>query len=317
MAPRKTKRTCQVKAQAHSTEEEKHCPKKLRFHPYSPPRSEFKHMLSNEKNMPIQTLHSFIEQNSEQTPCLRFSEDSNESRNIKLVAPCLSAITSSLRSLPTTSCLDVIDPQILKPIKSGTQDEYQYYDQAPFQLDVSNCHKDELKRNKENLNDTAQLNSLIPSFITLSSEKFSDTNTNAEPDTILETDNIVIFDNNAANNKHEQSQLQGDLGNKKSFDDQAAISVISGPLTRAKRRAQLSIKNVDNPGTIKLRHKLTAKEKRKLLQLKDQSLNSREIIAHFEDIKPAALHQAWREMQVPQRCTRSQTNRMCHRRSVR
>ncbi|KAJ5887618.1 hypothetical protein N7495_007659 [Penicillium taxi] len=259
--------------------------------------------------MPVHRLHSSVKQHPEQSSCLWLSEESSESRTVDPVAPCFSAAIPLLSSLPATPCLD--------PRNFEIEVEFQSDEQAPFQLETPNCNKDELDPNEEKPDDTIQLNSPTQSFINPSSMNCSGTNTNVKPATSANTEHIIILGSNSAKGIHEEhSQLQGNTDDKNSNDDQTNIGDVCRPFIRAKARARLYVNNVKNPDTPKLRHRLNKKEKRKLFQLKDQSLTLRQIGLHFTEIEPAALRQAWKAMEVPQRCTRSRAHLMCHRRSV-
>jgi hypothetical protein len=92
-------------------------------------------------------------------------------------------------------------------------------------------------------------------------------------------------------------------------DDQADVSNVRRPITRAKSRLQPPLNNAGDLSTRKLRHKLNTKEKRKLLELKGKNMTLRQIGPLFADIDMVFLRQSWEDMEIPQRCTRSQAYR--------
>ncbi|KAJ5291551.1 hypothetical protein N7478_000802 [Penicillium angulare] len=81
-----------------------------------------------------------------------------------------------------------------------------------------------------------------------------------------------------------------------------------GPLTRAQARQQRTQYCAVDENKKSLRKTLNAKEKRKMRVFKSQNHTLGQIASEFADIDTAILRQAWKEMKVPQRRTRSRAH---------
>jgi hypothetical protein len=90
-----------------------------------------------------------------------------------------------------------------------------------------------------------------------------------------------------------------------------SITNLNKPLTRAQARRQHPMQQSSNHSTEKtLRQKLNATEKRKLRELKSKNWTLRQIGPHFADIDTTWLRQAWMDIKLPQRCTRSRATQI-------
>ncbi|OQD85679.1 hypothetical protein PENANT_c009G09656 [Penicillium antarcticum] len=302
--PRKRKRACKVEleAQRSSTKPEEERPKRFRFRPYPPPRHE---QQSDHIFVPVPALLSYVEEHPERYYCSELSDTPSESSRSSSAASYFSAADSPLSSPPTTPRLDVIDPRILKPIGLYMEDGCQPYNQAPIQLDSPDLSMDELETKNEP--------STCPKLAKRSSEDCAGNEADERPSKALRTDSLVSPSNQRPKlRRKEHHHTQAESNNKALCGNQANV-----PLTRAKSRSQPPLNNPGDLSTRKLRQKLNTKEKRKLLELKGQNLTLRQIGLHFLNIDMAFLRQAWKDLELPQRCTRSGANRTARRKYAR
>jgi hypothetical protein len=77
------------------------------------------------------------------------------------------------------------------------------------------------------------------------------------------------------------------------------------PLTRAQVRQEVPRRCSGDSDKGKPRMKLNANEKRKLRDFKSQKMTLRQVGPHFPDIDTVFLRQAWADLRLPGRCTRS------------
>ncbi|KAJ5711789.1 hypothetical protein N7488_005945 [Penicillium malachiteum] len=87
------------------------------------------------------------------------------------------------------------------------------------------------------------------------------------------------------------------------------VNSLRRPLTRAQTRQRSTPHSPDDLKIYKPRKKLKAEERRKLRQFKGQNWTLRQVGPHFADIDTLFLRQAWIDIRLPQRCTRSRANR--------
>ncbi|KAJ6027391.1 hypothetical protein N7460_012208 [Penicillium canescens] len=113
--------------------------------------------------------------------------------------------------------------------------------------------------------------------------------------------------------KNDEGEYEGSLQEKAS-DRKPRCDI---PIHLTKTRSQQPRHHLAEPSPQKLRQKLYAKERRKMLEFKSQNLTLRQIGPHFADIDTAFLRQAWQDLELPQRCTRSGANRMARQRYAR
>lgn len=225
------------------------------------------------------------------------TETSSESSRSSSVTSYFSAADSSLSSPPTSPGLDVIDLRILKPVIPDMEDGCQPYNQAHIQLDSPDLSMDEL--------DTKNEPFTCPKLAKRSSEDCDGIEADKRPSKTLRPDSHISPSNQRPKlRREEHHQTQAESDNKALCDNQAGV-----PLTRAKSRSQPSLNNPGDLSTRKGRQKLNTKERRKLLELKGQKMTLRQIGSHFAGIDTAFLRQTWQDLELPQRCTRSQANR--------
>lgn len=191
------------------------------------------------------------------------------------------------------------------------EDGCQYDDQVPIQLDSTNPSVNEPEANNEPFGGIIQPKAPVASFANSTREDCADNEAEEETSKALRADCPTFSDNQAAKDKreehpHKQAALEVKIP---CCDDQADVSSARGPLTRAKTKSQPALRHLDDFNSRKTRKKLNAKEKRQILEFKGQNLTLRQIGPHFVDIDTAVLRQAWKDMELPQRCTRSRASR--------
>lgn len=313
--PRKRKRACKLEEHCSSAER----PKKFGFYPYQPPHNEDQKSPPGNMSAAIPAPVSFVEEHPGQYYCSGTSDKSSTnstnstsaSSRSTSIASCFSAAHSQLSSRPTSPSLDVIDPRILKPIDFDMEDGCQYDDQVPIQLDSTNPSVNEPEANNEPFGGIIQPKPPVASFANSTREDCADNEAEEETSKALRADCPTFSDNQAAKDKreehpHKQAALEVKIP---CCDDQADVSSARGPLTRAKTKSQPALRHLDDFNSRKTRKKLNAKEKRQILEFKGQNLTLRQIGPHFADIDTAVLRQAWKDMELPQRCTRSRASR--------
>lgn len=290
-----------------STEPEKKPPKELRFCHYRPPRSDSQQNPSDNACITKSTHLSSVEDQPRRFESSDRSDKTSASSRRNSIASCFSDADSHLSSQPTTPGLDAIDPRILVPIGFNIEDDRPDYDQEPIQLNALSL--DELETKNE-FNDTIDPKPPVPSPANPSREDCTN-EVNDNMSRALKTyffmpsSNTVAVDDKCEEHRHTQAEPDG----YPPCDDQADVSNVRRPLTRAKTRSQPLLSHPDDLRTRKPRQKLTTKEKRKLLELKGQNLTLRQIGPLFADIDTTFLRQSWEDMELPQRCTRSRANR--------
>jgi hypothetical protein len=288
----------ELEAQRSSTEPEEERPKRFRFYPYTPPRHK---QQSDHKFVPVPALLSYVEEHPEQYYCSGLSDTLSESSRSSSATSYFSVADSSFSSPPTTPGLNVIDPRILKPIRLYIGDGCQPYNQAPVQLDSPDLSMHELATKNEPFT--------CPKLLKRSSEDCAGNEANERLSKALRTDSLISPSNQRPKlRREEHHHTQAESDNKALYGNQAGV-----PLTRAKSRLQPQLNNPGDLSTRKLHQKLNTKEKRKLLELKGQNLTLRQIGPHFADIDTAFLRQAWKDLELPQRCTRSGASRTARR----
>ncbi|KAF4765341.1 hypothetical protein HAV15_003252 [Penicillium sp. str.  len=290
-----------------STEPEKKPPKELRFCHYRPPRSDSQQNPSDNACITKSTHLSSVEDQPRRFESSDRSDKTSASSRRNSIASCFSDADSHLSSQPTTPGLDAIDPRILVPIGFNIEDDRPDYDQEPIQLNALSL--DELETKNE-FNDTIDPKPPVPSPANPSREDCTnEVNDNMSRALktyfLMPSSNTVAVDDKCEEHRHTQAEPDG----YPPCDDQADVSNVRRPLTRAKTRSQPLLSHPDDLGTRKPRQKLTTKEKRKLLELKGQNLTLRQIGPLFADIDTTFLRQSWEDMELPQRCTRSRANR--------
>ncbi|KAI2741899.1 hypothetical protein DTO013E5_5321 [Penicillium roqueforti] len=118
-------------------------------------------------------------------------------------------------------------------------------------------------------------------------------------------DQAATTDSNA--DSHSLARAEGGEQNLP-CDDQVPPSSPCRPLARAKAQTQSPQHHADGLSSCKPRQRLDAKSKRKLRDLQKKKLTLRQIGPHFADVDMALLRQAWMELKLSQRCTRSRAN---------
>ena len=312
--PRKRKRACRVEAQSSATEPEER-PKKIRFHRYPPPRHEHEHYLSNKIFVPVPNLLAFVEERPEQYCCSSTSDKSGSSSKSSSVASCFSAANSPLSSRPTTPGLEVIDPRILESFDLSKENGNWSCNQVSIQLDSLSLSS-ERETKDESSSEGIQPPPPVPSLVNHPIGDSVGNKANEEAKKALQKDFPALMPPSgqavAVEDKRRNCfPTQTDAGDgNPPHDDQIHVARLCKPLSRAKTRSQLPLHHTDDLSTRKPRRKLNAKEKRKLLELKDQNLTLRQIGHHFVDIDTTYLRQVWTDMKPSQRCTRSRASRM-------
>ncbi|KAJ5456181.1 hypothetical protein N7530_011455 [Penicillium desertorum] len=296
-----------------STEPEKKPPKELRFCHYRPPRPNSQQYPSDNACMTNPTQASFVEDQPRRSESSDRCDNTSASSRRNSIASCVSdAADSHLSSQPTTPGLDAIDPRILVPIGFNIKNDCPNYDPEPIQPHILSSVGLETKNESKDMIDA---NPPFPSPANPSREDCIndvDDSTSRALETcclIPSNNTTVAVDDKCEEHPHTQAETDGNPP----CDDQADVSNVRRPLTRAKSRLQPPLNNPDDLGTRKLRQKLNTREKRKLLELKGKKMTIRQIGPLFADIDTVFLRQSWEDMELPQRCTRSRASRTSRR----
>lgn len=87
--------------------------------------------------------------------------------------------------------------------------------------------------------------------------------------------------------------------------DRTQVTSLRRPLTRSQGKQQSTQHYLDHTDETKSRKKLNARDKRKLCDFKSQKKTLRQIGPYFPDIDTVSLRQAWADIRLPNRRTRS------------
>ncbi|KAJ5471326.1 hypothetical protein N7530_008683 [Penicillium desertorum] len=87
--------------------------------------------------------------------------------------------------------------------------------------------------------------------------------------------------------------------------DRTQVTSLRRPLTRSQGKQQSTQHYLDHADETKSRKKLNARDKRKLCDFKSQKKTLRQIGPYFPDIDTVSLRQAWADIRLPDRRTRS------------
>ncbi|KAJ5288305.1 hypothetical protein N7508_011080 [Penicillium antarcticum] len=318
--PRKRKRSSRTIEETYLTEPIEEQPKKLRFCSYSFPTQQFDDQIFSEKFLPAPHSESFATEDPQKDLSKRPNSLCSSSRSSFKSG--FSAVNSPLSSRPTTPGLEAIDPKILEPIGSGNGIEQQACDEAAAGLNSLSLSTTDFDTKKMSLTYTMRSNS--PASDLASEQPGCDIDDEArqskkssrkEPPT-SEPPNVVdileIFPEKDGA-KNDEGEYEGSLQEKAS-DRKPRCHI---PIHLTKTRSQQPRHHLAEPSPQKLRQKLYAKERRKMLEFKSQNLTLRQIGPRFADIDTAFLRQAWQDLELPQRCTRSGANRMARQRYAR
>lgn len=182
---------------------------------------------------------------------------------------CFSEEVSPLSSRPTTPGIeDFIDPRILEPLAIGKDQ----ITPAWNRVSIEDCSSQAILEEQKLEDQQCRASPIISTAIRCSSNEHEDYE-------------ITIIDTK------EQTHSSQSNATKKTIDS-AEIQGENQPVVMAYN---------DKP-----RQKLSAKERRKLRELKDQHLTLRQVGVNFPGIDKALLREAWVEMDISQqRCTRS------------
>lgn len=310
--PNKRKRTCKLEAQGSPTDPQDDRSKKARFQHYSPPCQEREHCMIEGSFVSALALLPSVEENLGQFPGPSTYDKYSISCRSNSVERCFSKAGSSPSSGPTTPGLDVIDPRILKSPKFDRDNAHRSCVQAVIPPNSLTTPPEECETTRISASGMSQPHPPVSGFanqpvgycaVTEATEKRKDLQECLT--SLSNCDQAATTDSNA--DSHSLARAEGGEQNLP-CDDQVPPSSPCRPLARAKAQTQSPQHHADGLSSCKPRQRLDAKSKRKLRDLQKKKLTLRQIGPHFADVDMALLRQAWMELKLSQRCTRSRAN---------
>ncbi|KAJ5507011.1 hypothetical protein N7527_009154 [Penicillium freii] len=245
---------------------------------------------------------SMIDQNQGPQPCDQAFMQSNslhehEIKNKQFRDATHSRSPGQSFAVQPNSAFEISDSRALDTSDLHTEENVrQTCEQVTSQLDLLNCSPSEVGI-KPSLSDMRQSLYSPPSFVT----------SKANEKEALPKDSVTFTsDSNVCSSTEFERKNYPPTHQDKMMprgEDQA-IS-LRRPLTRAQARHQPTQHCPGDLDKDQPQKKLNAKEKRKLRDLKSQNMTLRQVGPHFPDIDTVFLRQAWTDIRLSDRCTRS------------
>ncbi|KAJ5917592.1 hypothetical protein N7466_011146 [Penicillium verhagenii] len=233
----------------------------------------------------------------------RISKDRKEIGNQSLGAMLRSPFPVEGFTIQPTLVFEINDPQTIHTPGHCLEDALLPCKNITSQLNPLNLCPSEVEAKTMSPGDTKESQCPSPSFA--ASKRI-------EGERVLGEDNLAstLSISQCSTTKHQReiNRLTQELRDQMTYCDTNPVIGLGGPLTRAQTRQQRTLIFPNDSKNRQPRKKLKAAERRKLREFKSQNWTLRQVGLHFADIDTLILRQAWVDIKLPQRCTRSRAN---------